>query len=377
MVVGLDGRVLLEGFPSGVSQVTRELFLRLIEAAPDWQFVLFVSGQNMPALEERTTEFEGKTNVRIVRRHIPNRLLNLSLSLLGLPHLDQLVGGVDIWFAPNIGFVRVKQAKLVLLVHDTTFITYANLLQPYTRWWHRMIRPQQLLQRADVIITPSQHSRQSIRTEFPQVPEQKIQVIPFGPPTPPTLNQVDLVTVREKFNLTQPFCVTLGTLEPRKNIRTLLEGWTEDMGRLVVIGAKGWDQLPTHPQVTYLGYLTQTEKWALLRQAECLIYPTIAEGFGLPVLEAFAAHTPVIAGPHTALVEVGQDAVLWTNVHNQETLRQAVQSLLSDVTLRQHLVTQGQAVLNTCSWETSIQALKHLMQQAVPGSSGNPEQATQ
>lgn len=362
MVVGLDGRVLLEGFPSGVSQAGREVFLRLVESAPEWQFVLFVSGQNKQLLEERTREFVGKPNVQVVTRHIPNRILNISISLLGWPHLDQLAGGVDVWFAPNIGFVSLGSAQLVLLVHDTTFVTYRPLLQAYTRWWHRMIRPKRLLQQAHAIITPSYHSSQAIRTAFPQVSPEKISVIPFGPPTAPQFSESDLAQVCEHFHLPPRYCVTLGTLEPRKNIRTLLDSWSKDMGTLVVVGAKGWDQLPQHAQVKYVGYLTQSEKWAVLQQAQCLIYPTIAEGFGLPLLEAFAAGTPVIAGGHTSLVEVGQDAVLWTNVHNQQALHQAVQALQTDDTLRQSLITRGQAVLDSFSWDTSIQRLKQVIQ---------------
>lgn len=363
MIVGLDGRVLLEGFPSGVSQAAREVFLRLIDAAPEWQFVLFVSGQDKNLLEQRIREFVGQKNVRIVSRHIPNRALNLSISLFSWPHLDTLAGGVDVWFAPNIGFVSVRKAKLVLLVHDTTFVTYGALLQSYTRWWHRMIRPKQLVQNADAVITPSVHSRHSILTEFSEVSEKRIRVIPFGPPQAPKFSEEQLHRLRGKFQLPQHYCVTLGTLEPRKNIRTLLEGWTQDMGTLVVVGAKGWDNLPAHAQVKYLGYLSQEEKWAVLQQADCLIYPTIAEGFGLPLLEAFAAGTPVIAGPHTALVEVGQDAVLWTNIHNQSTLSQAVQSIQADATLRQRLITRGQAVLGNFSWDTSIQEFKQAIQE--------------
>ncbi|MEK7540396.1 MAG: glycosyltransferase family 1 protein [Patescibacteria group bacterium] len=366
MVVGLDGRVLLEGFPSGVSQAAAEVFLRLIAAAPEWQFVVFVSGQDKRLLDERTQEFVGKPNVRIVKRQIPNRILNLLISFFGWPHLDQLAGGVDVWFAPNIGFVATHKAQLVLLVHDTTFVTYAGLLRSYTRCWLSMIRPKKLLLRADAVITPSEHSRKSILQEFPSVPEEHVSVLPFGPPQPPQRSEQAWAKVQDRFQLPQRFCVTLGTLEPRKNIRTLVEGWSPAMGTLVVVGAKGWDQLPRQAQVQYVGYLTQEEKWTVLQHADCLIYPTIAEGFGLPLLEAFAAGTPVIAGPHTSLVEVGQDAVLWTNVHHQQALHQAVQSLQTDDTLRQRLVSRGRSVLDTFSWDRSIQQLKQVMQGVTP-----------
>lgn len=364
MIVGLDGRVLLEEFPSGVSQTAREVFQRLIELSPEWKFVLFVSGKNARHLEQRTQAFSHYPNVQIKRVGIPNRLLNLAISIFGWPHLDHLVGGVDVWFSPNIGFVSLRSAPLVLLVHDTTFLTYRSMLKAYTRWWLRCIRPGQLLQKATQIITPSEHSRISILHYFKKLNAEKMTVVPFGPPTPPALNAEQLMAVKNKFQLPNNFSVTIGTLEPRKNLRTLIEAWSADLGQLVVIGAKGWDELPPHPQMRYLGYVTQEEKWAILQQSRAVIYPTVAEGFGLPLLEAFAAGTPVIAGAHTSLVEVGQDAVLWTNVHDGANLRLAVQAIHTDDTMRQLLIQRGRQVLTYFSWEKSILATKQVLLQA-------------
>lgn len=366
MVVGLDGRVLLEEFPSGVSQASREVFQALIQAAPEWHFKLFVSGKNLELLRQRTQEFAGIQNVQIVFKHVPNRLLNFSLSVFKFPRLDKIVGGADIWLSPNIGFVAVQRAKLVVLVHDTTFVTYRRLLKPYTRVWLAFIQAKRLLRSASLILTPSQHTRSSVLETFPQpVTSQPrpITVIPFGPPTAPQLTLDFLQTVKQKYHLPDSFCLTVGTLEPRKNVRTLIEAWTPDLGALVMMGARGWDQLPTHPQVQYLGYVSQAEKWALLQLARAVIYPTVAEGFGLPLLEAFAVGVPVVAGAHTSLVEVGQQAVLWTNVHNQTSLKQAVQSACSDDRLRQLLIEKGREVLSRYSWETAAQQLKQSLLQ--------------
>lgn len=371
MVVGLDGRVLLEEFPSGVSQASRELFLALIQAAPEWQFKLFVSTAHAEQALERVRDFSRFQNVEIVIKQLPNRLLNLSLSLFKFPRLDQLVGGADIWLSPNIGFVAVSSAKLVVLLHDTTFVTYRRLLKPYTRVWLAFIQANRLLRSAAHILTPSQHSKTSALETFPQLASASqetskekltlVTVIPFGPPRAPQLTSDFLQQVKQRYHLPDAFCLTVGTLEPRKNIRTLIEAWTPELGQLVMFGAPGWDQLPSHPQVTYLGYVTQDEKWAILQLAQAMIYPTVAEGFGLPLLEAFAAGVPVVAGAHTSLVEVGQQAVLWTNVHNQTTLRQAVQSVLTDVKLRQLLIERGREVLTQYSWDTTAQQLKQAL----------------
>lgn len=364
MTVGLDGRVLLEEFPSGVSHSSRQLFRHLIQASPDWKFVLFVSGHNQDLLKQRTQEFRNLGNVRIFAVAWPNRILNGLLMIFGRPYLDKLVGGVDVWFAPNIGYMAVQTAPLVLLVHDTTFKTYAQLLKPYTRWWHRLIRPERLLDRAQHIITPSEHSRHSIGQEFSSALSKKISVIPFGPPQPVDSNPVLKQSMQDRFSLHAPFFLSLGTLEPRKNITTLISAWLPEWGNLVVAGAAGGDNLPTKAGVQLIGYVTEPEKWELLRMARGVIFPSLAEGFGLPVLEAFAVGTPVIAGAHTSLVEVGQDAVLWTQIHNQAAIGQAVQGLCTDDTLRQQLIDQGRKVLSGYSWEKSVAAVRQVLEQA-------------
>lgn len=362
MVVGLDGRVLLEEFPSGVSQASRELFLALIQAAPEWQFKLFVSSANAEHLRLRSQEFSRFPNVQMILKQIPNRILNLSIALFRFPHLDQLVGGADLWLSPNIGFISVRSAKLIILLHDTTFVTYRRLLKPYTRVWLAFIQAKRLLRSAALILTPSEHSRKSVlETFFQQHTAPPVTVIPFGPPRAPQLTEDFLETVKQRYHLPDAFCLTVGTLEPRKNLRTLIEAWSAPLGMLVIMGAQGWDQLPIHPQVRYLGYVSQEEKWALLRLARAVIYPSVAEGFGLPLLEAFTAGVPVVAGAHTSLVEVGQQAVLWTNVHNQTTLAQAVQSVLTDDTLRQLLIQHGREVLTKYSWEATAQQLKNTL----------------
>lgn len=361
MVVGLDGRVLLEEFPSGVSQAARELFHAVIQASPKHWFVLFVSGFNIKLIQERTVEFSKYQHVRLKVVRCPNRFINLSIAFFRWPRLDVLAGGVEVWFSPNIGFVSLRSARLVMYVHDATFVQLNGLLKPYTRMWHFLIRPKALLLSADQVLTPSHHSRTSIQAYFHVSPE-RVSVIPFGPPLKPQLTNEVLKQVKERHSLPDRFSLTVGTIEPRKNIRTLIEAWTPDLGPLVIIGAKGWDDLPQHPQVHYLGYVSHQEKWAILQQASAVIYPTIAEGFGLPLLEAFAANVPVVAGPHTSLVEVGQDAVLWTNVHDQAAVRKAVQAVLEDDRIRQQLMTQGQQRLQEYSWKKTAQQVLQLLE---------------
>lgn len=360
MIIGLDGRVLLEPFPSGVSRISAEIFRRLITASPEWQFRLFVSGARAEVIAERTAEFVSLPNVQVCAVHRSNRWLNLVIGTVGRPYLDDLIEKVDVWFTPNIAFVRLRSTPLVLLVHDMTFLLYGELLKPYTRLWRDMIRPHQLISQAAAVVVPSQHTAGRVRQDVRDMIPERIQVIPFGPPTLPRLSPEVHAQVRRQFSLPPDYAVVIGTLEPRKNIRTILDAWRSIP--VVVVGAHGGYVHTPKQGVRYVGYVSEEEKWSLLQQARMLVYPSLAEGFGLPVLEAFAAHVPVLAGPHTALVEVGKDAVLWTNVHNQAAMAQAVQVLLTDDRLRQRLIQAGDRVLSLYSWERTITSLRAVLQ---------------
>jgi glycosyltransferase involved in cell wall biosynthesis len=152
----------------------------------------------------------------------------------------------------------------------------------------------------------------------------------------------------------RPYVLYLGAIEPRKNVDTLLDAWSEFRFRgdfdLVVAGASGWaaeetiHRLASHPPgVRYLGYVPEDELPGLMAGASAFVYPSLYEGFGLPVAQAMAAGVPVITSNTSCLPEVAGEAALLVDPRSPAEIRTAMETLVSSVSLQEKLRTAGVA----------------------------------
>jgi glycosyltransferase involved in cell wall biosynthesis len=171
--------------------------------------------------------------------------------------------------------------------------------------------------------------------------------------------------------LPERYFVFIGTLQPRKNIARLVKAYTlyrqqtGDDAALVLAGGKGWlyDEAWTAnvEGVIETGYIDDTDKGILLNQAIALVFPSLYEGFGFPVLEAMACDTPVIASDTSSLPELVGDAGLLVNPLEVDNIAQAMQQIASDNPLRQTLIARGSEQVKSFSWETSARQVLELL----------------
>ena len=222
------------------------------------------------------------------------------------------------------------------------------------------------------IITISEFSRSEISRHFGIAPEG-ITAIPLGVDARwsvpvPTAQKADALA---RHGIDRPYLLIVGTLQPRKNIERALAAWhslgadTRAHARLVIVGRTGWrcDALVEGlraqrwgPSVQWLRYLAGPDLIALMQGATGLIVPSLYEGFGLPVLEAFAAGAPVAASQLTAVPEAAGDAALLFDPMDPQAIAQAMQRLLEDDALRGRLREAGRDRVQTFTWERTAQA---------------------
>jgi len=169
----------------------------------------------------------------------------------------------------------------------------------------------------------------------------------------------------EKYGISGKYLLYLGTLQPRKNISRLLNAFKQvselfPSVKLVLAGGKGWlfsqiqqeiDRLQLHEQVFLPGFIPENDKAALLSGAEAFLFPSLYEGFGLPVLEAMACGTPVLASNTSSLPEVAGDAGLLVDPLNIDAIAAGISTLLTDTARRQSLVEKGYQRASDFSWE--------------------------
>jgi len=242
------------------------------------------------------------------------------------------LGSPDIVQSNNFSCVKDHKAKIVYVIYDLTPLVHPE----YSTEENRLVCFDGLLNAslyADHCLAISEYSKKTFLEYFPHYPEERISVILLG--TRPTIHQIKdsglIKKVLRKFSIRGEYWLGVGTIEPRKNYRLLIEALNDiDDGRkLVIAGGRGWlesdlggrvRELGMQDRVSFTGYVTDEELSALYSACFAFVYPSFYEGFGLPVLEAMSCGAAVISSDTSSLPEVGGDAVLYIDPASKESL---------------------------------------------------------
>jgi len=274
--------------------------------------------------------------------------------------------GVDVLHALAFTLPYFNPVRTVITVHDLSFRRYPEMIPLAKRVYYQRVFGRAIKQ-ASRIIVPTE----TIRTEFNTVfglPEKVVAVTEAIAPEfvhPPSEKEIKATC--GKFGIDAPYFLTVGTLEPRKNLVTLTQAL--DMlrkertlfHRLVVVGRPGWINptlkklLRESNDVVLMGYVAQEHMPALYAGASLFLFPSFYEGFGLPLLEAFACGVPVLASDIPVHREVCDDAALFLNPHNPEDWKQGILKLLSDAEMQRKLIAKGFERVKQFSWKQAAE----------------------
>lgn len=375
MRIGIDIRCLAEGKRTGVEEYTLALLVGLFELDQENTYVLFFNAWKQ-AVPDFIVECVAKyPRVTLKAFRFPNKLFNLSLWYLRFPKLDRLVGGTDIFFLPNLNFAAVSdETKLVVTAHDLSFELFPETFSWKQRIWHFFINFRHLLRRADRIIAVSRSTKDDLVVEYGISPN-KIAVIPSGIGRQfrvMSRNDEALIRVQEKYHLPYKFILSLATLEPRKNILSLIQSYEAlrrlghplfDKYALVIAGTKGWKceevfsaiaRSPYKESIILPGFIADEDKTALYNLASLFVYPSLYEGFGFPPLEAMACGVPVIVSHSSSLPEIVGEAGILIDPYQPDELFQALQQILLDQALADMLRQKGIERAEFFSWDKTV-----------------------
>ncbi len=293
-----------------------------------------------------------------------------AVSRWNLIEVHRVLSRFDLVFSPGLyGPPRLPVgAKGVMVVHDLVrylfprFFVFNLMQKALDRWaYPRMLRNYQHL------ITVSESTKQDLIRLF-RVPADKITVTHHGADGEfrPLEDTEACSRLVQKYRLPTPFLLFLGTLEPRKNLTTLVKALAPLKEKiphtLVLVGQKGWlweeifqtvEQLGLQDRVLWTGYIPDEDRVLFYNAAEFLVYPSWYEGFGMPLLEALQSGCPVIASRVSALPEVVGDAGLLVDPGDVAGLSQAMLRVATDPGLRETLREAGLARARRFSWEES------------------------
>jgi glycosyltransferase involved in cell wall biosynthesis len=345
MRIVIDGRG-LQGNTTGAGNALGWLLERLRADAPQHEYVVL----RPPAAYWRL-----RRQLWWEQVELPRQAARLRADVLHVP------GGTSI--------PLVRRRRTVMTLHDLAPRAHPEWLPPGPgRWyWARWVTRTAAL--ADCVLVPSEATRRDVLT-LAGIPEHRVRVTPWGVP-PDVARGVDArtaETVRRRHGLPERYLLYVGTVDRRKDYPTLLRalpllrpGTSLVLAGTIIPGRTDFDEmlgaLGLRPRVRVLGYVARADLPGLYAAAGAFVYPSLHEGFGIPVLEAMACGAPVVTYNTSALPEVaGDGAVLLDPPVSPETLATALRRVLEDTGFRRELVGRGRARARRFDWGATARA---------------------
>jgi glycosyltransferase involved in cell wall biosynthesis len=343
-------------YGTGVSDYTYELVSNLAENELKNQLVLFGGSLRMgKVITKMFLPFKDNVDYRIYP--FPPVLIDLVWNKLHTCSIDRLVGKVDIYHSSDWAQSPSK-AKKVTTVHDLSPFLFPQEMKSGGMRDIRRVhtrRMQWVKNECDRIICVSKNTASDLHKIF-DIEEERIQVIPESVPSRFKIepSQEDIDHLKRKYSL-KNYIVTIGSIQPRKNIRRLISSFLSRKNRpsfpqqLVIVGRAGWgkEEFPEDKSIIFTGYLNDYDLVSLLKGAEVFAYPSIYEGFGLPVLIAFYHKIPVVTSKVSSLPEIAGDSAVLVDPHNEEDIAKGIEEALEK---RQSLIKKGERRVNQFSW---------------------------
>jgi len=346
--------------PGGIGTYVRELLTALAQEEPALELVPFRS--TFTPTSTWPVELEGSAVI------VPGSLRRLypSWALLSRPALPQALAVADVVHATNPAAVPPirRGQRLVVTVHDLAFELFPELFPRDWRWLYRAgLRA--AAKRADAIIVPSSAAADDVamRSSFDRA---QIHITPLASSVATT--DADPSETSRRLDVPQPYILSVGTLEPRKNLVRLVRAYRqvapEIPHALVLAGPPGWrvEELeaeiarPGPGTILRTGRLSGRDLDALYRGAEAFAYPSLYEGFGLPVVEAMVRGVPTITSNTSSLPEVAGDAALLVDPEDTGEIAEALARVLTDPVLAEDLRRRGRERAAMFSWTATARA---------------------
>ncbi|MDF1498225.1 MAG: glycosyltransferase family 1 protein [Patescibacteria group bacterium] len=379
MIIGIDIRMLARGTRSGIEEYTINLLSNMISLNNNIEYKLFYNGYKKTKLDY---DFLKLPNVELREYKIPNRMLDISFQFLNYPKIDKMLKGIDIFFSPHIFSSAIsKNCKTVTTFHDLSFERYPEFYSIGKNYWHFSMNPKKQAQKADKIIAVSNSTKNDLIEIYKAKPE-KIKVIYSGvaDKSKNINDQSQILRIKKKYNLPKEYILYLGTLEPRKNIISLIQAFEnlkDNNGtkienlKLVIAGSKGWlykdifkvvEISKYKKDIIFTGFIDNNDKSFIYSLAKLFVYPSFYEGFGFPPLEAMSVGTPVITSNFSSLPEATGDAAIVINPYNIDELKTAIELVLIDEKLKNIMIKRGFEQINKFSWQTCAEnTLKYIL----------------
>ena len=364
---------------AGIGRIIRGQIEALVQNNPGYDLSLFVTG-TVAANQRANAPLPLHTFPIISERDLTRIWHRLNIPF---PRVEWLTGGaIDLFHATDFVLPPVSAKRKLVTVHDLAFMRYPEAAMPSLHRYLNVVVPRSI-DRADHLVADSHHTAQDLEELWPHL-AGRISVVQgavdhsfFRRVTDPkTLHET-----RRKYALDdRPFLLGLSTLQPRKNFPRLIRAFHASRQgaklphQLVIGGKQGWlfdeifttvRELGLEKDVHFPGFIADSDLPALYSAAEFFAYPSLYEGFGLPIIESLACGTPVLTADNSCLPEAGGDGAIYVDAESVESIADGITRLATQPDLRARLADAGEAHARAFTWQRSLHHLLDAYEQAL------------
>jgi glycosyltransferase involved in cell wall biosynthesis len=357
---------------AGIGRYARELIRALSRVDQTNRYVLFVPRD----AHDETLRFDWSPNFSIRRAPLTERYLAALWHRARVPlPIEFFIGSVDVFYSPDFLLPPTRARRKLVTVHDLSYVRVPECFPaPLLNYLNRAVPPS--VAHADLILADAASTQRDLIDVY-HVPTDKVRVLYSGvdPRFRPDVSEASQARVRELTH-GKPYLLSVSTIQPRKNYARLIKAFanliTNDQLpmtnlQLVIAGGRGWmfaeifktvERLGLQERVIFPSFFSDEDLPALYAGATLFVYPSLYEGFGLPVVEAMACGLPVVSSNASSLPEVGGDAVLYFDPHDVDAMAATIQRALTNESLRSDLRVRGIEQAKKFSWDKAARELQ-------------------
>ncbi len=365
MRIAVNARFLIKGKLEGVGWYTYEILRRMVAEHPEDEFI-FIHDRPL------ASEYKFADNVKTIKTWLPTKH----------PILWYL------WFEYSIPrILRREKADLFLsldghlslrattptayVLHDLAYLHYPDEIRRAPLEFYKKFIPRYIV-RAEHIVSVSHHGKNDLKKHFPHIAKENISVVGNGCRSVfQPISVQDKEAVRTKYTGGKPYLFYVGAVQPRKNISRMIQAMevvveNHPDTQLLISGRQAWktDQIRNtwensacKDNIQFLGFVEDDEMAKLLAASEALVYPSLFEGFGVPVLEAMHCEVPIITSRNSSMEEVAGEAALLIDPTSVESLATAMSQIINNRELANKLIEAGRKQREKYNWDIAAKQM--------------------
>jgi len=356
MRIGIDMSSLSDD-KTGVGYYAVNLVKAIGKADSSNMYFLYIREKYFQCFSDLGSNFTRKIIPDSRRYNLPKTQISLAYSIWK----DKL----DLFYSPAFFIPFICLCRSVITIHDLTHVVFPEKQMKKHLFVFNSLLPYSI-KRSSRIVADSMNTKKDIIRVF-KVPEEKIRVVyaAAGDSFRPIKDEKAIARIKQKYGISSDYILFVGTIEPRKNIISLIQAYSllkknkpVDY-KLVIVGKKGWmysevfntvKELNLSEEIIFTYYTPEEDMVGLYNGAKVFVYPSLYEGFGLPPLEAMACGVPVITSNVSSLPEVVGDAAIMVNPADINQLAESISRVINDEELRRKMIERGLERARMFSW---------------------------